>query len=30
MKDFELTQEQVTAYKRDGYVIVKNFLTRKK
>ena len=27
MKDFELTQEQVTAYLRDGYVIVKNFLT---
>jgi ectoine hydroxylase-related dioxygenase (phytanoyl-CoA dioxygenase family) len=27
MKDFELTQEQVTAYLREGYVIVKNFLT---
>ena len=27
MKNFELTQEQVTAYLRDGYAIVKNFLT---
>ncbi|MBS1662638.1 MAG: phytanoyl-CoA dioxygenase family protein [Bacteroidetes bacterium] len=28
MKNFQLTQQQLAAYKKDGYIIVRNFLTQ--